>query len=39
MRKGLRTWFEYYNRERTHRSLHGKTLDECYFKDQEDLVA
>jgi putative transposase len=39
MRNGLRTWFEYYNRERTHQSLDGMTPDECYFKDQEKLAA
>ncbi|GAB6095723.1 hypothetical protein JCM14469_19760 [Desulfatiferula olefinivorans] len=39
MRKGLRDWFEYYNRERTHQSLDGMPPDECYFKDQEKLAA
>ena len=39
MRKGLRTWFEYYNRERTHQSLNRMTPDECYFKEQNELAA
>lgn len=39
MRKGLRTWFEYYNRERTHQSLNRLTPDECYFKEQDELAA
>lgn len=39
MRKGLRTWFEYYNRERTHQSLNRMTPDECYFKEQDELAA
>ena len=39
MRKGLRTWFEYYNRERTHQSLNRMTPDECYFKEQSELAA
>jgi putative transposase len=34
LRKGLRSWFEYYNRERTHQSLNKMTPDECYFKEQ-----
>lgn len=34
LRKGLRSWFEYYNRERTHQSLNRMTPDECYFKEQ-----
>jgi putative transposase len=33
LRKGLRSWFEYYNRERTHQSLSRMTPDECYFKE------
>ena len=39
LRKGLRSWFEYYNRERTHQSLNRMTPDECYFKEQEKLAA
>jgi putative transposase len=39
LRKGLRSWFEYYNRERTHQSLNRMTPDECYFKEQERLAA
>lgn len=38
LRKGLRSWFEYYNRERTHQSLNRMTPDECYFKEQEKLT-
>ncbi len=34
MRKGLRKWFEFYNRERGHQSLNRQTPDECYFKEQ-----
>ncbi len=39
LRKGLRTWFDYYNRERTHQSLNRQTPDECYFKEQTKLAA
>jgi len=39
LRKGLRRWFEYYNRERTHRSLNKMTPDECYFKEQMKQAA
>jgi putative transposase len=39
LRKGLRSWFEYYNRERTHQSLDKMTPDECYFKEQQKLAA
>jgi putative transposase len=39
LRKGLRSWFEYYNRERTHQSLKRMTPDECYFKEQEKQAA
>ena len=39
LRKGLRSWFEYYNRERTHQSLNKMTPDECYFKEQIQLAA
>ena len=39
LRKGLRTWFDYYNRERTHQSLIRQTPDECYFKEQTKLAA
>jgi putative transposase len=39
LRKGLRSWFEYYNRERTHQSLNRMTPDECYFKEQVKLAA
>ena len=34
LQKGLRKWFEYYNRERTHQSLNRMTPDACYFKEQ-----
>jgi putative transposase len=34
MRKGLRKWFGFYNRERGHQSLNRQTPDECYFKEQ-----
>ena len=34
LRKGLRSWFEYYNQKRFHQSLHRMTPDECYFKKQ-----
>ena len=34
MRKGLRKWFDFYNRERSHQSLDRQTPDECYFKEQ-----
>lgn len=34
LRKGLRSWFEYYNQKRFHQSLHRMTPDECYFKEQ-----
>jgi len=39
LRKGLRNWFEYYNRERTHQSLNRMTPDECYFKEQIEMAA
>ena len=39
MQKGLRSWFEYYNRERTHQSLSRMTPDECYFKEQVKQAA
>jgi putative transposase len=39
LRKGLRSWFEYYNRERTHKSLNKMTPDECYFKEQIKMAA
>jgi len=39
LRKGLRTWFDYYNRERTHQSLNRQTPDERYFKEQTKLAA
>jgi putative transposase len=35
MRKGLRKWFKFYNRERTHQSLNRQTPDECCFKEQK----
>ena len=38
LQKGLRSWFEYYNRERTHQSL-GMTPDECYFREQMKQAA
>lgn len=34
LQKGLRSWFEYYNGERTHQSLDRMTPNECYFKEQ-----
>lgn len=34
LQKGLRSWSEYYNRERMHQSLNRITPDECYFKEQ-----
>jgi putative transposase len=34
LQKGLRNWFEYYNRERIHQSLNRMTPDGCYFKEQ-----
>jgi len=34
LQKGLKGWFEYYNRERRHQSLNRMTPDECYFKEQ-----
>ena len=39
MKKGLRKWFEFYNRERTHQSLNRQTPDECYFKEQIKMAA
>jgi len=39
MKKGLRKWFEFYNRERTHQSLNRQTPDECYFKEQTKMAA
>jgi putative transposase len=39
LRKGLRKWFEFYNRERTHQSLNRQTPDECYFKEQIKMAA
>jgi putative transposase len=39
LRKGLRSWFDFYNRERTHQSLNRQTPDECYFKEQSKLAA
>jgi putative transposase len=39
LRKGLRSWFDYYNRERIHQSLNKMTPDECYFKEQIKLAA
>jgi putative transposase len=32
LRSGLRTWFAFYNQQRPHQSLNGKTPDEAYFK-------
>ncbi len=31
LRKGLAGWFDFYNRERPHQSLNGKTPNEAYF--------
>jgi len=31
LRKGLRQWFEFYNRERFHQALDGLTPDEVYY--------
>ena len=39
LQKGLRSWFEYYNRGRTHQSLDRMTPDECYFKEQMKQAA
>ena len=39
LQKGLKKWFEYYNRERTHQSLDRMTPDECYFKEHIKQVA
>jgi len=39
LQKGLRRWFEYYNRERSHQSLNRMTPDECYFREQVKLAA
>ena len=39
LQKGLRSWFEYYNRNRTHQSLNRMTPDECYFKEQVKQAA
>jgi transposase InsO family protein len=36
LQNGLRSWFEYYNRERTHQPLNRMTQDECDFKEQEN---
>ncbi len=35
MRKGLRNWFDYYNRERSHQALNRHTPDEYYFKEHK----
>jgi putative transposase len=32
---GLKTWFEYYNRDRFHQSLENWTPDEIYFKKRQ----
>ena len=32
LRKGLRQWFEFYNRERFHQALDGLTPDEVYYE-------
>lgn len=34
LRSGLKSWFDYYNRERFHQSLNDMTPDECYFKER-----
>lgn len=39
LQKGLRSWFEYYNRNRTHQSLNRMTPDECYFREQVKQAA
>ena len=39
LQKGLKEWFEYYNRERSHQSLNKMTPDECYFKEREKQAA
>jgi putative transposase len=39
LQKGLRSWFEYYNRERRHQSLNKMTPDKCYFKEQVKQAA
>ncbi len=35
LRNGLKTWFQYYNRERFHQSLEDWTPNEIYFMKQE----
>jgi putative transposase len=32
LRQGLKSWFRFYNRERFHQSLDGKTPDEVYYE-------
>jgi putative transposase len=39
LRKGLRSRFDFYNRERTHQSLNRQTPDGCYFKEQTKPAA
>ena len=35
LRRGLKTWFQYYNQERFHQSLEDWTPDEIYFMKQK----
>jgi len=35
LRNGLKSWFQYYNRERFHQSLENWTPNEIYYKKQE----
>ena len=39
LQKGLRSWFEYYNRERFHQSLDNWTPDEVYYTKQGERNA
>ncbi len=32
LRQGLKSWFSYYNQERPHQSLNGRTPDETYYQ-------
>jgi len=34
LRKGLKKWFQFYNRDRSHQSLEGWTPNEIYYKKQ-----
>jgi putative transposase len=39
LQKGLRNWFEYYNRERFHQSLDDWTPDEIYYRRHDERRA